>query len=315
MRAVAIEEFRGPENLKPMNLPRPVPTKGEVLVRVVSAGVNLVDTKIRRGQLADLFPHQFPLIPGWDVAGVVEEFGEGATRFRKGDRVWGYARKPTVQWGCYAEYVTVPQQAMSLMPAKLLFEEAAAVPLAGLTAYQCLFGRDDLGPDKTVLIHAAGGGVGHFAVQLAKNAGARVLGTGGADSQSFIMGLGAEAAIDYTKEDFRDAVRRHRPEGVDLVVDGVGGDTLTRSLDVVKRGGRLVSIAGAPDGEQAAARGITAHFLFSEPSSDQLEQLGRLFDQKKLVPHVQKIYSLSDAAAAHTTAEEGHVRGKLVLNL
>ena len=132
MRAIAIDEFGGPEKLRQMALPRPRPEKGEVLIRVVSAGVNPVDCEIREGKLRDTFKHRFPLIPGWDVAGVVEEFGEGASRFRKGDRVWAYARKPTVQGGCYAEYVSIPEKSVALMPAKLLFEEAAAVPLAAL---------------------------------------------------------------------------------------------------------------------------------------------------------------------------------------
>ena len=315
MRAIAIREFGDPETLKPMALPRPRPAKGEVLIRVVSAGVNPVDGMIRAGRLQRQFPHHFPLIPGWDVAGVVEEFGDGAGRFRRGDRVWACARKPTAQWGCYAEYVSVSEDHVAQMPAKLLFEEAAAVPLAILAAQQCLFGRPGLEQGQTVVIHAAAGGVGHFAVQLARLHGARVIGTGGSRSQSFILGLGADVGIDYTGEDFRKALKRHCPEGADLVLDLVGGETLARSYEVLKRGGRLVSLVDEPDEEAAKSLGITAHSQFVEPDGDQLDRLARVFDRQELRTHVQKIYPLAKAAEAHAALATRHVQGKLVLNL
>ncbi|MHC4428545.1 MAG: NADP-dependent oxidoreductase [Planctomycetota bacterium] len=312
---MAILEFGGPDKLRPLALPQPEPSKGEILIRVVSAGVNPVDCMIRAGKLSDHFPHGFPLIPGWDVAGVVEAFGPGAGRFRKGDRVWACARKPTAQWGTYAEYVSVAEDSISLMPAKLLFEEAASVPLAALAAHQCLFAGQSLEPDQTVLVHAAAGGVGHFAVQLAKHHGARVIGTGSSASQSIILGFGAEAGVDYTKEDFREAVRRHWPEGVDLVIDLRGGETLAHSYELVKKGGRLVSLAEEPDSGAAADRGITAHSQFVEPDGDQLEAIARLFDRQAVKTHVQKIYPLAKAPEAHAALEDGHVKGKLVLNL
>lgn len=315
MRAIAIDEFGGPEKLRPMALPRPKAGKGEVLLHAVSAGVNPVDWMICEGQLVDAMPHRFPLIPGWDVAGVVEELGEGASRFRKGDRVWAYARKDTVQWGCYAEYVAVPERAVSMMPAKLLFEEAAAVPVAGLTAYQCLFGKPGISAGQTVLIHAAAGGVGHYAVQLAKQAGAIVIGTGRSENHSFILGLGAEACIDYTHEDFRDALRRHAPEGADMILDAVGGETLERSIAALKPGGHLVSIVDRPDRDEAARAGVSARALIADPSGEQLDALARMFDRKQLRTEVQKIYPLAKAAEAHRTLREGHVRGKLVLNI
>jgi len=315
MRAMAILEFGGPDKLRPMGLPQPTPDKGELLIRVVSAGVNPVDCMIRSGSLARHIPCQFPLVPGWDVAGVVEEYGPGASRFRKGDRVWACARKAQAQWGCYAEYVAVAEDSVAQMPAKLLFEEAASVPLAALAAHQCLSGGSGLQADQTVLVHGAAGGVGHLAVQMAKQQGARVIGTGSSDSQSFILGLGAEAGIDYTKEDFREAVRRHHPKGVDLVVDLIGGQTLARSYEVVRRAGRLVSLAAEPDSQAIVGLGITAHSQFVEPSGDQLEQIARMFDQGQLETRVQKIYPLNKAAQAHEAVEAGHVKGKLVLNL
>jgi len=315
MRAIAIEEFGGPERLQLMDLPRPRPGKSEVLVRAVAVGVNPVDWNIREGRLQKILPHAFPLVPGWDVAGVVEQLGENATRFRKGDRVWAYAWKPHVQWGCYAEYVAVAETSVALMPTKLLYEEAAAVPLAALTAWQCLFDDPGIGSGSSVLVHAAAGGVGHFAVQLARHAGAGVIGTAGTANQPFVLELGAIATVDYTKEDFREVVRRHRPEGVDLAICSTDLETMKRSYDVIKPGGRLVSLVGEPDPEEAARHNVTSSDLFVEPDAEQLATLAGLVDLGKLRPHVQKIYALRDAAQAQKRSAEGHVRGKLVLNL
>jgi len=315
MKAMAILEFGGPERLRPMGLPRPEPARGELLIRVVSAGVNPVDCLIRSGALNEHIPHKFPLVPGWDLAGVVEEFGDGAGRFRKGDRVWACARKATAQWGTYAEYVTVAEDAVATMPAKLLFEEAASVPLAALAALQCLSDGPGLQAGQTTLIHAAAGGVGHFAVQLAKRRGARVIGTGSTASQPFILGLGADVGIDYNTMNVPEAVARHCPDGVDLVVDLVGGETLATSYELVREGGRLVSLAAEPDSRAAEDRGITAGSRFVEPSGDQLEEIARMFDRSELETRVQKIYPLNKAAEAHLAIDEGHVKGKLVLNL
>ena len=314
MRAIAIKEFGGADKLRAMDLPRPKAGKGEVLVRVVAAGVNPVDWKIREGYLKEMLPHAFPLVPGWDVAGVVEELGEGVSRFRRGEKVWAYARKATVQWGTYAEYVAVAESSASLMPVKLLFEEAATVPLAALTAYQALQ-KGGVRSGGTVLVHAAAGGVGHFAVQLAKNAGARVLGTAGTANQEFVLSLGAAETIDYTREDFREAVRRTCPKGVDLVLDAVGGDTLAASFEVVRPGGKLVGIVDRPDAQAAEKRGVHASYVFVEPNAEQLEQLAALVDRKKLRTHVQKIFPLFEAAEAQGVSETGHVRGKLALAL
>ena len=315
MRAIAIDEFGGPERLKLRDLSRPKPARGEVLIRVVAAGVNPVDWKIREGRLKDVLPHAFPLILGWDVAGVVEELGEQSGRFRKGERVFCYARKPTVQWGAYAEYIAVPEKHAALMPTNLLFEEAASVPLAALTAYQALFGKAAVGQGKAVLVHAAAGGVGHFAVQLARNAGARVFGTAGSANQQFVLSMGAEAALDYTREDFRESLRRLSPDGVDVVLDAVGGDVQSRSLDVLKRDGWIVSITDPLDMRQLEARGIHGEYVFVEPNADQLKTLAGQMERGKLGTSVAKIYPLAEAAQAHLRSKEGHVRGKLVLAL
>jgi NADPH:quinone reductase-like Zn-dependent oxidoreductase len=315
MRAIAIEEFGGSEKLKRMDLPEPKAGPGEVLVRVLAAGINPVDWKIREGWLKEHLPHAFPLVPGWDVAGTVEEIGEGMSRFRKGERVFAYARKPVVQWGTYAELVAVPETSVARMPSRLLFEEAAAIPLAALTAYQSLFGTPAIGPGAVVLIHGGGGGVGHFAVQLARNAGARVLATSGTAGQEFVLGLGAQHVIDYTHEDWSDAVDRLSPDGVDFVYDTVGGETQRLSFDVLKPGGRLVSIVTPPDPALAQKRGVKADYVFVEPSASQLSTLGEMCDAGKLKPSVERIFPLADAAEAHELSQAGHVHGKLVLAL
>jgi NADPH2:quinone reductase len=315
MRAIAITEFGGPEKLQPLDLPRPRPAKGEVLVRVVAAGVNPIDWKIREGLLREALPHAFPLVPGFDVTGVVEEFGEGASRFRKGDRVWACAWKPRVQWGTYAEYVAVPEAAAALMPSKLLFEEAAAFPLAALTAYQALTERSPKLDGASVLVLGASGGVGHFAVQLARRLGGRVLGSAGSANQSFVLDLGAAAAIDYTREDVGAAVQRHCPEGVDLALDAVGGATTALGLAALRPGGRLVTIAGDVDAAAAARRGVTARHLSMQPNGEQLGLFARMVDRGELRADVQKIYVLKQAAEAQRESARGHVRGKLVINL
>lgn len=315
MRAIAITEFGGPEKLQLLELPRPRPAKGEVLIRVVAAGVNPIDWKIREGLLSDTLPHAFPLVPGFDVTGVVEEFGEGVSHFRKGDRVWACAWKPTVQWGCYAEYVVVPEGGVALMPSKLLFEEAAAFPLAALTAYQALTERSAQLDGANVLVLGAAGGVGHFAVQLARRLGARVIGTAGTKNQSFVLDLGATPAIDYTREDVGEALQRHCPGGVELVLDTVGGDTTTAALGMLRAGGRLVTIAGAIDADATAEHDVTAHALTVRPNGEQLAMFARMVDRGELRPEVQKIYVLKQAAEAQTESAGGHVRGKLVINL
>ncbi len=313
MRAIAIEEFGGPGKLHAMDLPEPKPGRGEVLVRVVAAGVNPVDWKIREGWLRTFLPHAFPLVPGWDVAGTVEDFGEGVARFRKGDRVWAYARKPVVQWGAYAEWIALPEEIVAKMPSKLLFEEAAAVPLAALTALQCLRREPALGPGKTALVLAAAGGVGHFAVQLARNAGARVLAVAGPRNQEFVLGLGAEAAIDYAREDWSDAADRLCPEGVDFVLDALGGEDQRKAFDILKPGGRIVGIVGEPDEELARKREVAADYVFVEPSAEGLDFLGAEVDAGRLRPEVTKVFPLADAHEAQKLSQAGHVRGKLVL--
>lgn len=314
MKAVAIHAFGGPEVLALADLPRPKTERGEVLVRTLAAGVNPVDWKVREGSLSPLIPHGFPLIPGWDVAGVVEELGEGCQRFRKGDRVFAYARKPLVQWGTYAEYVAVAERHVALMPPSLLFEEAAAIPCAALTAGQAL-DRAGVTAGALLLVLNGSGGVGHFALQLAKIAGARSIATAGGTNQEFMMSQGAEGAIDTARDDLAGAVRSRFPEGVDAVLDAIGGEPLVAALAVVKPGGVIVSVVDTLDPESVRTRGIRFERVSSVPSGEQLAVFASHAGRKKLRPHVQMIYPLASAAQAQEESRRGHVRGKLVLAL
>jgi len=308
MKAVAIHGFGGPEVLTLTDLSRPKTERGEVLVRTVAAGVNPVDWKIREGLQANR-PHAFPIIPGWDLAGVVEELGEGCQRFRKGDRVFAYARKPVVQWGTYAEYVAVPERHVALMPARLLFEEAAAIPCAALTAHQALT-RAALAPGATLVVLNGSGGVGHFALQLARAAGARSLATTGPRNQEFVLSQGAEAGIDYTRDALAASVLARFPGGADVVLDAIGGEPLVDALEAVKPGGVIVSVVDMLAPEAVRQRGIRFERISSEASGDQLALLA-----KKVRPHVQTIRPLAEAARAQEESRAGHVRGKLVLSL
>lgn len=313
MKAVAMHAFGGPEVLVVTDLPRPKPDRGELLIRTLAAGVNPVDWKIREGSLSRV-PHGFPLIPGWDVAGVVDELGEGCQRFRKGERVFAYARKLHIQWGTYAEYVCVPERHVALMPPSLLFEEAAAIPCAALTAEQAL-ARAGLAAGATLLVLNGSGGVGHFALQLAKITGARSIATTGPRNQEFVMNQGAEHAIDYTRDDLAAAVTARFPGGVDVVLDAIGGEPLAAALAVAKPGGVIVSVVDTLDPEAAAARGVRFERISSAPSGEQLAVFAAHAGRKTLRPHVQTIFPLAEAAQAQDECRAGHVRGKLVLAL
>lgn len=314
MKAIAIHAFGGPEVLALTDLPRPKTERGEVLVRTLAAGVNPVDWKVREGRLAPGTPHGFPLIPGWDVAGVVEELGEGCQRFRKGDRVFAYARKPHIQWGTYAEYVAVAERHVALMPQNLLFEEAAAIPCAALTAQQALE-RAAVTAGAVLLVLNGSGGVGHFALQLAKIAGARSMATAGGRNQEFVLSQGAEAAIDTTRDDIAEVVASRVPGGVDMVLDAIGGEPLVAALAVVKPGGIIVSVVDTLDPEAVKSRGIRFERISSAPSGEQLAVVASHAGRKRLRPEVQTIFPLASAAQAQEESRGGHVRGKLVLAL
>lgn len=307
MKAVRFHEFGGPEVLVLEDAPRPTPSKGEMLVRVHAAAVNPVDWKVRKGGLKSLHP-DFPQIPGFDVSGVVVAAGEGVTRFRVGDAIFAYLNLR--RGGAYAEYAIVREDEASAKPAKTDHVHAAAVPLAALTAWQALFDTAHLEAGQTVLIHGAAGGVGSFAVQLAKAKGAKVIGTCSEKNVAFLRDLGADRVVDYEKERFEDAVH-----DVDVVLDTVGADTLERSFAVVKTGGAIVSIVDRPNEAAAKERSVRASVILVKPDAEELGKIAALVDAGKVRPIVSEVLPLSEARRAQEASATGHTRGKIVLEI
>lgn len=312
MKAIVLDDFGPAELLQLREVRRPEPARGELLIRVRAAGVNPVDWKIREGLLKTRLPHQFPIIPGWDVAGTIAAVGPGCRRFRKGDAVYAYARKPIVKDGCYAEFVVLPEKNVAAKPRKMTFQQAASVPLAALTAWQSLFDAARLQKGQTVLIHAAAGGVGGFAVQLARWKGARVIATASRANHDYVKALGADEVIDYSAVDFVEAVRSFAPQGVDVAYDTVGEDVQVRSTGVVRKGGVLVTIL-APRPEAQSAKGIRLQYVFVAPNAAQLKRLAALADAGILKTHLAAVLPLAHAAEAHRMIQTGHTRGKIVL--
>ncbi len=316
MRAIAIERFGGSEELKVMDVPEPLLGPDSVLVAVRGAGVNPVDAKIRQGALAGAIPHLFPLVPGWDAAGTVAAVGPAVTRFEVGQEVFGYFRKDFVRDGTYAELAGVRDVQLAPKPATLSFVEAAALPLAGLTALQLLSEGIDLQREETVLIHGASGGVGGFAVQLAHDSGAHVIAVASAANHAHVRGLGADEVIDYREQDFVHEVLATHPDGIDGVIDLIGGETLARSAEVLRSGrGRVASVVEPPRPDVFATRGLATRYVFVRPDADGLRQLGDLVDAGALRVHVADVIALEQAAHAHELIERGHARGKIVLSM
>jgi NADPH:quinone reductase-like Zn-dependent oxidoreductase len=311
VRAIAIEAFGGPDRLQVMDLPVPPVAPDGVLVRVRAAGVNPVDVGIREGRLRDLFPYHFPLVPGWDAAGVVERVGPAVTDFRPGDEVYGYCRMHHIQWGTYAEYVSVPESFLAHKPRSLSFEEAAAMPLAALTAHQSL---DALGVrgGEAVFVAGGAGGVGHFAVQLAVDRAARVMATASERNHGFLRELGAEPLL-YESPDVGRWVREMlASDGADAAVDLFGGLAREQAFCALRQGGRLASVASPPP---EARPGYEVHYVFVRPHGEELAWLAQLVAEAKLRPVVEEVFPLERAADAQERITKGHVRGKLVLRV
>ena len=308
MKAVCIYSYGGPEVLVYEDAPRPHPGPGEVLVRVHAAGINPVDWKIREGYLKEMLHHTFPLVLGWDLSGVVESLCSGLTNLKVGDEV--FSRPNILRDGAYAEFIVVKECELALKPKSVDHLHAAALPLAGLTGWQTLFDAAGLSAGQRVLIHAAAGGVGHIAVQLAKWKGAHVIGTASEKNHDFLRKLGIDQVIDYDTERFDEVV-----QPVDVVLDTIGGDTQKRSWKVLKRGGILVSIVSPPKDEIATEHGVRQAFVFTQPNSVQLGEIAKLVDADKLKVIVETVLPLSDATRGQELSERGHGRGKIVLRL
>ncbi len=303
---MTLQKYGQPDDLKLADHPDPKVAPGEVLVRVKAAGVNPVDWKLGEGLLDALMETHFPMIPGWDVAGVVERVGLDVEEFAPGDEVFGYVRKDSVQLGTYAELVSAHVRMLARKPASLSWEQAAGAPLAGLTAYQSIQ-RVGVVAGETVLVHAAAGGVGMFGVQIAAALGARVIGTASERNHDFVRSLGAEP-VTYG-EGLVDRIRTLAPDGVDAALDFVGGDAVDVSRQVLKRPERLASIADHTALENGG------HYVWVRPDPADLTALAELSDQGRLTVHIDRALPLAEAAEAWRISRDGHTRGKLVLTV
>ncbi|MFI8082140.1 NADP-dependent oxidoreductase [Kitasatospora sp. NPDC086009] len=309
MKAITQYTYGGSDVLREVETERPEPGPSEVLVRVRAAGMNPTDWKHRQNPG---FLDRLPLVLGWDVSGVVEAVGPGVTIHRPGDEVFGMLPYP-YGVGAFAEYAVAPARALVRKPAGVDHVQAGAIPLAALTAWQVLVDAAGVRPGERVLIHAAAGGVGHLAVQIAKTRGAYVIGTASAPKHALLRELGADELIDYRTEDFT------RIAPVDLVLDTIGGDTAIRSLDTLKPGGRLISIAlgalPADLAELAAARGVEAVPLLVEADQAGMRAIAGLVEAGELRAVVEAVFPLADAAKGHDLGDTGRVTGKVVLTV
>lgn len=299
MRAVVMHETGGPDVLRYEETERPQPGEGEVLIRVRAASVNPVDWKYRRG----FVEKAVPVVLGSDVSGTVEL--SRAEGFAEGDEVFGLAAS-----GGYAEFASAPAAVIAKKPASISHVQAAALPVAGLTAWQALFDRGELQSGQTALIAGAAGGVGHFAVQFSRLGGARTIGTGSSRNRDFVLGLGAEEYVDYTQQDVAEAA-----SGVDLAFDTVGGETTESLLPTLGEGGILITIAGAPPEEAARERGLRAELLVMSPTSEQLARIADLVATDDLRVEIAEALPLTEIQRAHELSESGHTRGKIVLTV
>ncbi len=307
MKAIRANHFGGPDVLVFEDVPRPKASSGEVLVHVRATGVNPIDWKIRSGMVKEIYPVEFPWIPGRDISGIIDEVGTNVTDLKQGDAVYGMLESRA---GGYAEYASANASVLAPKPKSLDFIQAAALPLVSLVAWQALFDTAHLSQGQTVLIHGASGGVGHMAVQLARWKGANVIGTASPNNAQFLKELGADEVIDYHNTKFEDVVH-----DADIVLDLIGGDTQKRSWKVLKNGGILISTVGLSSPEEASRYGVKAVNFLSRPDGKELRQIGKLIDQGIVKPVVTNVLPLKEAAKAHELSQSGHIRGKIVLKV
>lgn len=308
MRAVRIHEYGGPEALKYEEIPRPKPQKDNVLVRIHAAGVNPVDVKIRQGSARNWLKFTLPITLGFDLSGVVEAVGAGVTKLKKGDEVYG--RLEFTRIGSYAEYAIANESEVAPKPSSIDHVHAAAIPVAALAAWKALIDTAKLSAGQTVLIHGGAGGVGHFAVQIAKWKGATVIATASGDDVNFVKQLGAQQVIDYKALRFEDVVC-----SLDVVLDLIGGETQERSLKTLKPDGILVSTVGIADEEAPKKYGVRAEAITGHPDPQALSEIARLVDEERIRPVVSAEMPLEEAATAHEMIQTGGVRGKIVLKV
>lgn len=311
MKAIVLKEFGGVENFSIENLPIPALNEHEVLVEVKAVSINPVDAKTRAGKaMAGRLKTESPVILGWDISGVVTRTGSEVTTFKVGDEVFGMVNFPG-HGKAYAEYVAAPAAHLALKPGNITHEEAAAATLAALTAWQALHTHSKIKPNDRVLIHAAAGGVGHFAVQLAKHLGAYVIGTASAVNKDFVLSLGADEYFDYKAQPFEEVINN-----IDIVLDTVGGNNIERSFEVVKKGGTVITLpSNTSEGivEKAKEKGINGFFFLVQSNGEDMQQIASLLESGTLKAHVSGIYNFGQIGKAHQQIETGSTKGKIVI--
>jgi NADPH:quinone reductase-like Zn-dependent oxidoreductase len=308
MKAVRIHEFGKSDVLRYEEISKPRPADDEVLIRVRAASVNPVDWKIREGSLQAFLPLQLPITLGCDLAGTIEEVGSKVKTLKAGDQIFGYVS--LTRNGAYAEYAIAKESEVAPKPKTLDFVQAAAVPVGALTSWQALFDSAQLSAGQKILVHAASGGVGAFAVQLAKAKGAFVIGTASGKNEEFVRKLGADEFVDYVTTRFEDVVK-----DVDVVFDTIGGETQARSFAVLKRGGVLVSIVEPPSPQDCAKYDVKGTMIGVQPDAEQLRKISELIDAGKIAVNVETVLPLNEIKQAHELSASGRTRGKIVLQI
>jgi len=310
MKAVVIEQYGGKEQLKELEVKKPSINENQVLIEMYATSVNPIDWKLRQGYLKDMMPFQFPIILGWDAAGVIVQKGDKVEGFKLGDRV--FARPQTTANGTYAEYIATEENLLAKIPDNISFEEAASIPLATLTAWQCLVDLGQLKSGDKVLIHAGSGGVGSMAIQIAKSLGAFVATTGSGKNEEFLLSLGADKVINYEKQSFEKELKDY-----DLVVDTMGGEIQNKSYSILKKGGKLVTIVNQPDPKLAEIFGVTASFHMLVPNGEQLRQIAKLMESEAIKPIIGHIFEFSanGLQEAHGLSETHHAKSKIVIKI
>ncbi|TKC03576.1 NADP-dependent oxidoreductase [Pedobacter cryotolerans] len=315
MKAIILKEVGSVDNLKFEDIPQPKIKSNEVLVKIISLSINPVDYKARAnsGSLTWLFGEERPVILGWDLSGTIVEIGDNVTEFKIGDAVFGMANFPG-KGNAYAEYVAVPATHLALKPTNISYQEAASATLAALTAWQTLVKKGKVKKSDKVLIHGASGGVGHYATQIAKYLGAYVIGTSSAKNKEFVLQNGADKHIDYTTENFSDIV-----SDADFVLDTLAGDIISKSIDVTKSGGIIVTIPSGnipnEDIDKAKSKGVDLSFVLVESSGTDMFQIAQLMEKGILKSHVSETFSFDEMRDAHLYLEKGRTVGKIAINI
>ncbi|WP_099974159.1 NADP-dependent oxidoreductase [Lactobacillus terrae] len=310
MKAVVINEYGSRDQLKMTDIEIPDIANDEVLVEVKATSINPIDWKLREGYLSEMIPLDFPIILGWDVSGVITRIGSDVTNFKVGDKI--LARPDLTNRGTYAQYTAVKEDKLALLPDNVSFEEGAALPLAGLTAWQGIYDELDVQPGQKVLIQGGAGGVGIIAIQVLKHIGATVVTTASAKNADFLKELGADQVIDYNTEDFSEVL-----SDMDAVFDTIGGDTLDKSYKILKPGGKLTTIAGAVNEDLAKENQVTATSLWLSPNGAQLTELVNLVSQGKVKVIIDSVQEFSEDGLkkAHEISESHHAKGKIVVKM